>query len=101
MILNLKLKNNLADLAYTGDIKPAFHFIDFILKSQTRFRDYLDNELTQKTAVAQNQLNQSANDDYACKMLALPPYGSVKLKKLIIVFHGWELIYCEEYLNNE
>ncbi len=29
-------------------------------------------------------------------MLSLAPYGQVRLKKAIIVFHGWEPAYMEE-----
>jgi len=52
-----------------------------------------------KIEEAEKQLSQYANDEFACKMLALPPYGQIKLTKIIIVFHGWELAYCEEYLD--
>jgi len=160
----LKLKNNVADLAYTGEFKPVFYFIESLLKTQTKLRDYMDSEkvvkafylaylniydfyvaaseeemnkgyadlilkpftarypdmeyayliefkylprslkdkalqeaLAEKIAAAEKQLSQYANDDFACKMLALPPYGQIKLKKLIIIFHGWELAYCEEF----
>jgi len=159
----LKLKDNLADMAYTGEFKPVFYFIESLIKAQTKLRDYMDNEkvvkafylaymniydyyiaaseeemnkgyadmilkpfvarypdmeyawliefkyiprsvkdkalekdVAIKIADAEKQLSQYANDDFACKMLALPPYGSIKLKKVIIVFHGWELAYCEE-----
>ena len=159
----LKLKDNLADMAYTGEFKPVFYFIESLIKAQTKLRDYMDNEkvvkafylaymniydyyiaaseeemnkgyadmilkpfvarypdmeyawliefkyiprsvkdkalekeVAIKIADAEKQLSQYANDDFACKMLALPPYGNIKLKKVIIVFHGWELAYCEE-----
>jgi hypothetical protein len=34
-------------------------------------------------------------------MLGLPPYGMVSLKKVIVVFHGWELAYCEEVFKTQ
>ncbi|MBP7564080.1 MAG: AAA family ATPase, partial [Candidatus Cloacimonetes bacterium] len=145
----LKLKDNLADMAYTGEFKPVFYFIESLIKAQTKLRDYMDNEkvvkafylaymniydyyiaaseeemnkgyadmilkpfvtrypdmeyawliefkhiprsvkdkelekdVAIKIADAEKQLSQYANDDFACKMLALPPYGSIKLKKV-------------------
>ncbi len=63
-------------------------------------RSITDNDLQkavqEKIAKAKKQLAKYSEDDYACKMLGLPPYSKVSLKKVIIVFHGWELAYCEE-----
>ncbi len=55
-----------------------------------------DDLLLQKIQEATKQLDQYAEDEYACQMLGLAPYGKVSLKKVIIVFHGWQLAYCEE-----
>jgi hypothetical protein len=43
------------------------------------------------------QLNKYAIDDKLKKMLHLKPYGNITLKKVVVVFHGWEVVYCEEY----
>ncbi len=63
-------------------------------------RSVKDNEfeklLQQKIQEAKSQLGQYSEDEYERQMLGLPPYGMVTLKKVIIVFHGWELAYCEE-----
>jgi len=150
-------------MAYRGEFKPAFEFIENEIKKQSSLRDFIDGEsfvkafylsflniydfyisaseeemnkgyadlimkpfyikykdikyaylielkyikrsitdndlqkaVQGKIAEAKEQLNKYAEDDYACKMLGLPPYANVTLKKVIIVFHGWELAYCEE-----
>lgn len=66
-------------------------------------RNIKDNEfqkiLKQKINDAESQLKQYAKDESLHKTLHLTPFGSAKLKQLIIVFHGWELAYCEEFYN--
>ena len=42
--------------------------------------------------------NKYSNDDNAKKLFAVNPYGNVTLKKVIVVFYGWVLAYCEEYI---
>ena len=150
-------------MAYRGEFKPAFEFIENEIKKQSSLRDFIDGEtfvkafylsflniydfyistseeevnkgyadlimkpfyikykdikfaylielkyikrsvkddelqktVQQKITEAKEQLNKYSEDDYARKMLGLPPYADVTLKKVIIVFHGWELAYCEE-----
>jgi hypothetical protein len=152
------------DMAYFGNFKPTFEFIENQIKKQSSLRDFIDGEtfvkafylsflniydfyisaseeemnkgyadlimkpfyikykdikfaylielkyikrsikdkefedlLLQKIQEASSQLNQYAEDEYERQMLGLPPYGMVTLKKVIIVFHGWELAYCEEF----
>ena len=53
-------------------------------------------EKQQKIKEAKDQLARYSEDEFSRKMLGLPPYADVLLKKVIIVFHGWELAYCEE-----
>jgi len=65
------------------------------IKRSVKDKD-LDDLLQQKIQEASKQLNQYSEDEYARQMLGLPPYGKVSLKKVIVVFHGWELAYCEE-----
>ncbi len=55
----------------------------------------LRNPLIKK---AEKQLAKYVNDDDAQKMMHTGKYGDVILKKHIVIFHGWELIYNEEYL---
>jgi len=151
------------DMAYFGNFKPAFGFVENQIKKQSSLRDFIDGEafvkafylsylniydfyisaseeemnkgyadlimkpfyikykdikfaylielkyiprsikdndlekaLQQKINEASKQLGQYAEDEYERQMLGLPPYGMVSLKKVIVVFHGWELAYCEE-----
>ena len=44
---------------------------------------------------AQNQLDQYVKSDRIQNSIA-----STKLIKIILIYKGWELIYCEEYLEN-
>ena len=78
-----------------NDIKYAYLF-EFKYIKRTTDKKKLAKELKQKILDSKNQLNQYANDDFAKKMMNNAPYGSVILKKGIIIFHGWELVYIEE-----
>ena len=53
--------------------------------------------LEQKIQEAKTQLNKYIEDDKAKKLFSLPPNGIVQLKKIIIVFHGWKMVFCEEH----
>ena len=158
-----KLLRLLSKMAYLGEFKPVFDFIENEIKKQSSLRDFIDGEtfvkafylsflniydfyisaseeemnkgyadlimkpfyikypdikfsyliemkyigrsfkdkdlekeLQAKITKAKEQLAKYSEDEYARKMLGLPPYGMVSMKKVIIVFHGWELAYCEE-----
>ena len=77
------------------DIKFAYLIeMKYIARS---FKDKdLEKELQAKITKAKEQLAKYSEDEYARKMLGLPPYGMVNMKKVIIEFHGWELTYCEK-----
>jgi hypothetical protein len=60
----------------------------------------LQSEIESLTKVAKTQLDKYVEDDIAQKMFGLPPYGVMSLKKLIVIFHGWEMLVCEEYGGN-
>jgi len=78
------------------DIKFAYLIELKYIKRSVKDKEF-DDLLQQKILEASNQLNQYSEDEYERQMLGLPPYGMVTLKKVIIVFHGWELAYCEEF----
>ena len=82
-------------LAKYPDIEYAY-LLEFKYIPRSIKDKELEKEVAFKIAEAEKQLSQYANDETARKMLGMEPYGNVKLKKLIIVFHGWELAYCEE-----
>ena len=44
---------------------------------------------------AQAKLQQYEQDETLLKTIGAPPYGMVTLKKIVIVFHGWEMIYIK------
>ncbi|MBP7563268.1 MAG: AAA family ATPase, partial [Candidatus Cloacimonetes bacterium] len=77
------------------DIKFAYLIELKYIKRSVKDKE-LEDLLQLKIQEASHQLNQYAEDEYERQMLGLPPYGLVTLKKVIIVFHGWELAYCEE-----
>ena len=77
------------------DIKFAYLIELKYIKRNVKDKEF-DDLLQQKIQEAKLQLDQYAEDEYERQMLGLPPYGMVTLKKVIIVFHGWELAYCEE-----
>jgi len=78
------------------DIKFAYLIELKYIKRSVKDKEF-DDLLQQKIQEASNQLEQYSEDEYERQMLGLPPYGMVTLKKVIIVFHGWELAYCEEF----
>jgi hypothetical protein len=47
-------------------------------------------------AEAKEQLAKYSDDVNSKRIVGLKPQGNITLKKLIIIFHGWELAYCEE-----
>jgi hypothetical protein len=78
------------------DIQYAYLF-EFKYINRTKENIEFEQKMNQKITESKAQLDQYSNDDFAKKMLHLDPYGNVKLKKGIIIFHGWELVHLEEY----
>ncbi len=56
----------------------------------------LKKEISRKVKDATVQLQKYSSDEFSAKMLHTAPFGEVVLKKEIIIFHGWELVYLEE-----
>jgi hypothetical protein len=52
-------------------------------------------------AKAQTQIAKYSNDDKFKKMHGIEPHGKIKLKKLIVVFYGWELVHISEEISNK
>ena len=55
--------------------------------------DYSEKNQHEKIYNAKEQLNQYSKSERIIKSI-----GNTKLKKIILVYKGWELEYCEEYL---
>ena len=157
--LNVLMKK----MAYDGDFKPAFDYIQNLLKIQTSVRDFKDGEAVVKTfhliylnindfyisysekemnkgfadivlfplyqkypdmkyaylietkyikkefegeklsheikkniKEATEQLTKYSDDHHSKKEFSIAPFGEVILKKIIVVYHGWDMVYCEE-----
>ncbi|MCL2064464.1 MAG: ATP-binding protein [Candidatus Cloacimonetes bacterium] len=155
--------NCMSDMAYDGDFKPAFEYIQKLLNIQTSVRDFkngeaviktfhliylnindfyisysekemnkgfaditlfpfyqkypdmkyaylielkyikkdfegekLSSEIQNKIKEATEQLEKYSEDHYSKKEFSIAPYGDVVLKKLIVIYQGWEMVYCEE-----
>jgi hypothetical protein len=58
--------------------------------------DYTEARLKKEIAEAETQLRQYANDSRIQKVAAQVP-----LKKLVLVFSGWELVHCAEWTEKE
>ncbi|KPA17896.1 putative AAA-ATPase [Candidatus Magnetomorum sp. HK-1] len=54
--------------------------------------DYSEKKQLEKIKDAKKQLNQYSKSERIIKSI-----GNTKLKKIILVYKGWELDYCEEY----
>ena len=62
-------------------------------------KENIEPEVEKKIVEAKEQLEQYSNDQKSRKIYSIEPYGNVVLKKIIIVYHGWDLMYYEEYLS--
>jgi hypothetical protein len=58
--------------------------------------DYTEARLKKEITEAETQLRQYANDSRIQKVAAQVP-----LKKLVLVFSGWELVHCAEWTEKE
>jgi hypothetical protein len=56
----------------------------------------VETVLDKLVAEAKEQLAKYSDDLNSQRIVGLKPHGEITLKKLIIIFHGWELAYCEE-----
>jgi ribosomal protein L10 len=79
------------DILYTYIIE--FKYIKSKIKGET-----LKTTIKEKIEEATKQLNDYASDENVLKELGVKPFGDITLKKIIVVFHGWKMVYCEENL---
>ena len=56
----------------------------------------LSREIEKNIKDATEQLEKYSDDHHSKKEFSIAPFGEVVLKKIIVVYHGWELVYCEE-----
>lgn len=75
---------------------PYAYLIELKYIPRTSSASELEKALEEKIRQSRAQLAAYQKDDFSARMLSTPPYGKVQLKKAIIVFHGWELVYTEE-----
>jgi hypothetical protein len=72
---------------------PYAYLIEFkYIKRDVAVETVLDKMVLE----AKEQLAKYSDDDNSKRIAGLKPHGEVTLKKLIIIFHAWELAYCEE-----
>jgi len=83
-------------------LKPFFYrypdakfgyLIELKYISRNKFTEELK---TEKIKASKIQLAKYSSDESLKKMMLMSPHGNVEMKKLIIIFNGWEMIYCEE-----
>lgn len=74
------------------DIKCGY-LIEFKYISQNKFTKELKNK---KIEESKTQLAKYVNDEKLKMMMHLPPYGNAIMKKLIIIFNRWEMVYLNE-----
>jgi hypothetical protein len=72
------------------------YLIEFKYINKSVSENALPTTLENTIAKAKAQLEQYSQDDNFKKLHNLKPHGKVELKKLIIVFHGWELVHLSE-----
>ena len=64
---------------------------------RTKSKVALNTKLKAEISAAQAQITQYAADQSLQKRLCNPAGQKLKLVCGIMVFHGWEMIYCEPY----
>jgi hypothetical protein len=77
------------------DMKYAYLLEFKYIKRKIKRKD-LKKEIEKSVQEATAQLNKYAIDDKVKRAVRLSPYGDSVLKKVAIVFYGWEVVYCEE-----
>jgi hypothetical protein len=75
---------------------PFAYLIEFKYIKRDVAGKELETTIQKMVTEATEQLAKYSDDENAKRINGLKPHGQVTLKKLIIVFHGWELSYCEE-----
>jgi hypothetical protein len=53
-------------------------------------------ELDTKIKEATTKLCKYEADDDLKRIFGLPPFGDIELVKVVVVFKGWEMVYCEK-----
>ncbi len=88
----LELKKGFADIL----IKPFNPFVKYMGLLEFKYinrQDKADKHTIEKLKLeAIEQLNRYENDSLVTNYTK----GEVKLKKVILIFHGWEMLVCEE-----
>ena len=72
------------------------YLIEIKYIKKTIQKDKLEIEKEKKIKEAEEQLIKYSEDHKSRKICQIEPYGHIILKKIIIVYHGWDLIYYEE-----
>ena len=75
-------------MANEGEWRPAFEFLGEAIARQTGIRDYIAGEKIM--APAQAQLLRYLADERLAQQ-----FPGVRFIGLIVVFHGWELVFCD------
>ncbi len=78
------------------DMKYAY-LLELKYINRTDKKSELKKQLKSKLKEATEQLKKYSSDEVSARMLHTAPFGEVVLKKGIIIFHGWELVYLEEF----
>jgi hypothetical protein len=109
-----ELSDLITQMAFQGDWKPFFEFLAEQIEKQTAIRDYLNGEkviqgfLLAYLNVADFYITQSESemnkgysdiymDQYAVSDRVKCSIGSTQLIRIILIYKGWELDYCEVY----
>ncbi len=86
---------------YLCEFKYISRIPKFDKLSKKKQKEILEPKINKVVAESKTQLAKYANDDSANKTMHTGSYGNVILKKIIVVFHAWDLVYLEEYQFND
>jgi hypothetical protein len=77
------------------DIKYAY-LIEFKYLTRKLKGKQLKTEIEKIRQEAEKQINEYAQKEKLKQMLKIPPFGEIYLKKIVVIFNGWDMVYCEE-----
>ncbi len=81
---------------YLCEFKYISRIPKFDKLSKKKQKEILDSKVNKLIAESKSQLAKYANNNDLDKMLHSGKYGNIIVKKIIVIFHAWDLVYLEE-----
>ena len=85
------------EYGYVCEFKYIKRISDYNIEKDDKV-ELLNAKVAEKIYDSETQLAKYADDKNLDKIMNASTFGEIKIKRIVIVFHGWELVYLEEYL---